>query len=98
MVLFEKDALLQQILEEGQLKREQFRLLFSLNRERAMDLEAIGKAISYLREARDLLEPEDYKADLRISRAEERLEMSFEVKVTLFEKDFEKKSEEEKEK
>ena len=49
MVLFEKDALLQQILEEGQLKREQFRLLFSLNRERAMDLEAIGEAISYLR-------------------------------------------------
>lgn len=98
MVLIEKDALLQQILEEGKLKREQFRLLFSLNRERAMDLEAIGQAISYLREARDLLEPEDYKADLRISRAEERLEMSFEVKVTLFEKDFEKKREEEKEK
>lgn len=100
-----KDELLQQILEKGKWEREQLRLLFRLNSERTVSMEIIGEAISYLREARNLLEAEEYKIDSRIlianervRNAEQRLEMDLEVMATLFEKDFEKKREEEKEK
>lgn len=102
MDFIDKDVLLQQILEKGKWEREQLRLLFRLNSERTVTMEIIGQAISYLREARDLLEAEEYKIDSRIlianervRNAEQRLEMDLEVMATLFEKDFEKKREEE---
>lgn len=107
MVLFEKDVLLQQLLE-GKLKDEQTNLLYSLNCERTVVLKSIAEAISPLREARDLLEmkvkgyKEEYVLDkdsciktlTKMSIAEEELEMIFGVMVNLFNDDFEEKSEE----
>ena len=104
MVSMEKEALLQQILEKGKWEREQLRLLFRLNSERTVIMETIGQAISYLREARDLLDVEEYKTDSRIlianervRDAEQRLESDLEIMAILFEKDFKKKSEKEEE-
>lgn len=109
MVLFEKDVLLQQLLE-GKLKDEQTHLLYSLNCERTVVLKSIADAISSLREAKDLLEMkmEGYKDDYVLDRgslnktltkmtmAEKELELISGVMVNLFEMDYSKESEEEK--
>lgn len=65
MVLIGKNTLLQKLLEDGKLEREQYDLLWSLNEERLIALYKVVGTIYGLRKVSDLLEMKEDKEDER---------------------------------